>query len=110
MTGQIAPIRAIAAVPRRRREDAAQPRQSDGEEIFDVRISVAAKPAASPPRGRPAPPTSLDAHLLAQSAQTRGLRAGTERLGAARTVYLETEFSGPNDRRPVKGLITKREV
>jgi hypothetical protein len=110
MTGPIAPIRAIATVPRRRREDAAQPRADAVEETFDVRISVAAKPSAASPAGRPAPPTNLAAHMLAQSAQTRGLRAGTERLGAARTVYLETEFSGPNDRRPTKGLITKREV
>ena len=110
MTAEIAPIRAIATVPRRRREDAAQPRPSEGEEILDVRISVAAKPSAASLGGRRAPPANLDAHLLAQSAQTRGLRGGTERLDTARTVYLETEFSGPNDRRPVKGLITKREV
>ena len=73
----------------------------------EVRISVAPAP---PPRSAKTPPAGLDAHLIAQDAQMRGLKGGTERLETARSAYLGAEFSGPNDRRPPKGLITKTEV
>ena len=73
----------------------------------EVRISVA---QAAPPRAAKTPPAGLDAHLIAQDAQMRGLKGGAERLGTARSAYLGTEFSGPNDRRPPKGLIKKTEI
>jgi superfamily II DNA/RNA helicase len=37
----------------------------------------------------------------------RGLRAGYEIREQARATYLQTEYAGPNDRRPRKGRITK---
>lgn len=42
--------------------------------------------------------------------QKRGLRGGPETLDRARAAYLETEWSGPSDRRVRKGRITKTEV
>lgn len=59
--------------------------------------------------GRRRDPT-FDAQLLGQPGQKRGLRGGPEVLDHARTAYLETEFSGPDDRRPPKGLLKRKEI
>ncbi|HUZ11425.1 MAG TPA: hypothetical protein VMU93_01060 [Caulobacteraceae bacterium] len=107
MSRAIEPIRPARAVPRRRREDGAA---TEVVEIADLRTSVAAPRAAPSPRGPEHPSANVEAHLLAQNAEARGLRGGPERLGAARSVYLGIEFSGPNDRRPRKGMIAKREA
>jgi hypothetical protein len=47
---------------------------------------------------------------MGQGGQKRGLRGGPETLDHARTTYLETEWSGPADRRPAPGRITKTEI
>ena len=52
----------------------------------------------------------VDAQLLGQGGQKRGLKGGQEVLEKARATYLEREFSGRFDRRPRKGKITKTEV
>ena len=68
--------------------------------------------AAEPPHApgkRPAQAT-VDAHLLGQGGQKRGLKGGPEVLEKARATYLEREFSGRFDRRPRKGRITKTDV
>ena len=54
--------------------------------------------------------STFDAQLLGQPGQKRGLRGGPEVLDHARTAYLETEYSGPDDRRPPKGLLKKRDI
>ena len=49
------------------------------------------------------------AQLLGQPGMKRGLKApGT--VETARSAYLETEYSGPADRRPPKGLIKKTAI
>jgi hypothetical protein len=53
---------------------------------------------------------TFDAQVLGQPGQKRGLRGGPEVLNHARTAYLETEYSGPDDRRPPKGLLKKKEI
>lgn len=82
-------------------------RPQEDAAAVEVRISVAPAP---PPRAAKTPPAGLDAHLIAQDAQMRGLKGGAERLDTARSAYLGAEFSGPNDRRPPKGLLTKTEI
>lgn len=52
----------------------------------------------------------FDAQLLGQGGQKRGLRGGKPVLEQARSAYLETEWSGPADRRPPKGLLTKTSI
>jgi len=47
------------------------------------------------------------AQLFGQPGQKRGLRGGAPVLMAARTAYLEAEYSGQYDRRPPRGVITK---
>ena len=63
--------------------------------------------AAAPGPGAPAAP--VGAQLLGER-QRRGLRAGPEVLEQARSTYLQTEYAGPNDRRPRKGQITRTEI
>jgi hypothetical protein len=110
MSRAIEPIRGVAPIPPRRQSDGTRPERAGQGDAVDLRASVAAKPTAGAPRGRSDPSTTLEAHLAAQGAQLRGLKGGQERLETARHVYLGTEFSGPNDRRPPKGLITRRDV
>lgn len=54
--------------------------------------------------------TDFAAHLLGQGERRRGLRGGPETLNNARRTYLATEYSGPADRRPRAGRITRTEV
>lgn len=57
---------------------------------------------SSKPRLAPRDP-AFSAQLLGQDGQKRGLRGGAPVLNAARSTYLETEYSGEADRRPRKG-------
>jgi hypothetical protein len=50
------------------------------------------------------------AQLLGQDGQKRGLKGGTPVLAAARVAYLETEYSGADDRRPSVGLLRSASV
>jgi hypothetical protein len=50
------------------------------------------------------------AQLLGQPGEKRGLRGGPAVIDAARSAYLEAEYSGPADRRPRKGLFKKAEI
>jgi hypothetical protein len=52
----------------------------------------------------------VDAQILGQDGVKRGLKGGQPVLDQARTAYLETKYSGPADRRPRRGLITKTEL
>ena len=70
---------------------------------------------SEPPADPHAPPTrpslaGVQAQLLGQPGQKRGLKGGKEVLEKARATYLEREFSGRYERRPRKGKITKTEV
>src|SRR5258708_38700051 len=105
MTGAIEPIRPIRRVQQRRRDDQLRARPQEDAAV-EVRISVTPAP---PPRAAKAPPANLDAHLIAQDAQMRGLKGGAERLDTARSAYLAAEFSGEHDRRPATGLLNKTE-
>lgn len=53
---------------------------------------------------------AFDAQLIGQTGQKRGLRGGQPVLDHARSAYLGAEWSGPADRRPPKGLLTRTKV
>lgn len=111
MTERLDPIRPYGDRRQfdRRREDRA-PEHSEPE-ASPASLPVPADPHAHehtspPPLDGPA---AFAAQLLGQPGQRRGLRQpGT--VEAARSAYLETEYSGPADRRPPKGLIKKTEI
>jgi hypothetical protein len=103
--GPIDPIRPVRLIRReRRKSDDAEPTAPA------VNVTVNIGQPAPPPSAPYQPPTKLDAHLIAQGARTRGLRGGQKVLDTARSTYLATEHSGPNDRRARAGRITKTQA
>jgi hypothetical protein len=73
------------------------------------RFALALVPAA--PLDEPDPgPSIFTAQLIGQDGQKRGLRGGAPVLDAARSAYLETEWSGPADRRPKSGTVAKTKI
>jgi hypothetical protein len=68
--------------------------------------SKGAKAQARSPQDDPA----FTAQMLGQTGARRGLKGGPPVLKQARSAYLETEYSGPNDRRPPRGLLRKTEI
>ena len=104
--GPIEPIRPVRLVRRQ-----APRRDTDPQHDVQGAVSVSITIAAAEPHPAPTqPPTNVDAHLIAQEARVRGLRGGQKVLEAARHTYLETEWSGPSDRRLQVGRITKTDV
>lgn len=84
-----------------------QPRDEAGAQLPVV---VEPPPAQAPPRSRRAALAAFAAQLMGQGGQKRGLRGGRETLEKARSAYLETEWSGPADRRLRTGKITRTEI
>jgi hypothetical protein len=112
MSDRVPPVTA-AAVQRRA-----------GRRMTDPRIvheTPEEEPAASPagsnlPAALPLAPeeppagAAVEAQILGQDGQKRGLRGGRPVLDHARSAYLGAEYSGAADRRPPRGLIAKTEV
>ena len=105
--GPIDPIRPARLVRWQPRQAAEDECESDPPSTVNVTINIGAD---APAQSVGQPSISPAAHMLAQNARTRGLRAGQKVLETARHVYLETEWSGPNDRRIPTGQITKTDV
>lgn len=106
MTGPIDPIRPVRLVRRERPQPAAD--ESVDAPVVNVTINVAPTPEPAPTPILPTPDAAT--HMIAQEARVRGLRGGPKVLQAARSAYLETEWSGPNDRRAHTGQIAKKDV
>ena len=68
------------------------------------------EPSAKAEAPRRGPFATFAAQLLGGGVRGRGLKGGPPVIEAARAAYLETEYSGPNDRRPPKGIITRKDV
>ncbi len=110
MTGSVDPVRPFERRQTRRRvEDASRPAPADGGTNLPVVIATPhAEEIADPP---PAQGYSVfTAQIYGQTGQKRGLRGGQPVIDEARAAYLETEYSGPDDRRPPKGLLKKTEI
>ena len=67
-------------------------------------------PAIAAGHSAPKSDPAFQAQILSQGGIKRGLKGGKEVLEAARSTYLKTEWSGPTDRRPREGLLTKTKV
>jgi hypothetical protein len=110
MTGPIDPVRAFERRQiRRRTEDAARSAGADGGTNLPAIIEGAhAEDIADPPAAEGY--STFAAQMYGQTGQKRGLRGGQPVFDQARAAYLETEYSGPDDRRPSKGLLRKTEI
>lgn len=110
MSGPVDPVRAFERRQiRRRSEDGTRPAAADGGTNVPALIEGAhAEELADP---APAQAQSIfAAQMYGQTGQKRGLRGGQPVFDAARAAYLETEYSGPDDRRPAKGLLRKTDI
>jgi len=98
-----------------------RPRRADRSLVDDLDAAPEIEDGAGLPMvvsHAPAPDTTalvsgaavFSAQMLGQDGQKRGLRGGPEVLGAARTVYTRTEYSGAADRRAPKGGTAKTEI
>ncbi len=67
-------------------------------------------PIQPPVQSEPAAEAAYTAQVLGQSGQKRGLKGGQPVLEQARTAYLDAAYSGPADRRPQPGRVTKTEI
>lgn len=114
MTDPISPIGGAPGSKRVTRrslaeEEAPDASASDGGDA-KLPVIVDPQPQPAPPRSRRAALAAFAAQLMGQGGQKRGLRGGPETLDKARAAYLETEWSGPSDRRLRTGRITKTEI
>jgi len=109
MTSPIDPIRRAQRLRHTRRPDT-----DETEEVFeaeDRNLPVPVGPVTKPgPERQAAGPAAFSAHLIGQDGQRRGLRGGPETLGAAKSAYVRTEWSGAADRRARKGGVQKTEI
>jgi hypothetical protein len=108
MTEPVGPVDRISR-PRRvsRRSGVAGRRASDRPVQLPVKVEIPTDEPAPPP---PAGAAEYTAQLMGQGGQKRGLRGGPETIEHAKAAYLETEWSGPADRRPPPGRIAKTEI
>lgn len=79
-------------------------------EPLRTNLPVPAGQAVTHPPSAKGSAGAFEAQLLTQGTEKRGLRGGKPVLDHARSAYLETEWSGPADRRPAKGILTKAQV
>jgi len=95
---------------------AADPPKSPSRDLTPYTGEAASNPHASkadrdPSDARsPHDEAAFTAQMMGQTGARRGLKGGPPVLKQARSAYLETEFSGPNDRRPPAGLLRKTEI
>lgn len=65
-------------------------------------------------RGRatvaPADADPIFAAQVLSGGEKRGLKGGPETLERAKSTYLKSEYSGPNDRRPQPGRVTRTDI
>ena len=107
MSEPIDPIR--DASERRSRERRAVERRKPGTALV-----LAPNPTPEPEPEAVAPDSQAEAaftaQMLGQSGQKRGLKGGQPVLEQARSAYLEAAYSGPLDRRPAPGGMTKTKI
>jgi hypothetical protein len=88
-------------------------RQTDrevGAEPLAPIINVPAVLAEQPAKPEPVMAAAFEAQVLGQPGVKRGLRGGQPVLDHARAAYLGAEYSGPADRRPPSGVVTRKEI
>ena len=114
MTDPIRPIRSINGVGRILAVRGASSSQADpaasAADLDRNLPAVTTTPVVEELEPQRVSETAYAAQIIGQGGQKRGLRGGRETLDRARSTYLETEYSGPADRRIATGRITKTEI
>ena len=95
----------------RRRSDPAPAAATVEAARVGATLPVVIDPPSEPPRpAREPAEAAFAAQVMGQGGQKRGLRGGQPVLQQARSAYLEAEWSGPQDRRPPSGAVTRTKV
>ena len=119
MTDGVRPVGPVEGRDRRDRERRAAERRAGSTsrelvplgEPADHATSTEDSPARPAPRPVADPgATAFAAQMMGQTGQRKGLKGGPPVLGAARSTYLGTEYSGPNERRPGAGKGKRTDV
>lgn len=119
MTDGVRPVGPVERQDRRDRDRREAERRAGSTSRELVPLGEAADHAAptedSPARPAPRPATdagatAFAAQMIGQTGQRKGLKGGPPVLGAARSTYLGTEYSGPNERRPGAGKGKRTDV
>lgn len=112
-------IRAVGPVERRDDRRSAERRAAERRAAAGSRALTVTdfEPEPAEPPARPAPMPAPDAsaaafaaQLIGQTGQRRGIKGGPPVLDAARSTYLETRYSGADERRPRPGKAEDTDV
>lgn len=91
----------------------ARERRADERRKPSTSTALIVLPNPPPPEPEPPEPVAeaaFTAQVLGQSGQKRGLKGGTPVLEQARSAYLGAAYSGPDDRRPPPGRVTRTKI
>ena len=77
------------------------------QRLLPLVIVQSSREEARSARERPEGEAAFFAQMAGQGGARRGLRGGPPVIGAARAAYLETQFSGVDDRRPAAGILRR---
>ena len=106
MSDPVDPTR--GADERRSRERRAGPRRKPAA-AMKLLAAPTSRSEPAPAPTEPVAEAAFTAQMLGQTGQKRGLKGGPPVLEQARTAYLGAAYSGPSDRRPRPGRVTKTE-
>ncbi|WP_339915219.1 hypothetical protein [uncultured Brevundimonas sp.] len=119
MTDGIRPVSAVERRERRAAERRAAERRasSTSRELVPLGEAADHAPGTEETPARPAPKPGAEtgaaafaAQMIGQTGQRKGLKGGPPVLGAARSTYLGTEYSGAKERRPGAGKSKRTDV
>ena len=102
MMSRIDPIRRAALIRRAAKPEADRPEEETAE-VVRLPVAVDRVSRILPRDEQSDSHAAFAAQLMGQDGQKRGLRAGEEVIGAAKSLYNRTEWSGAKDRRTPTG-------
>ena len=108
MTADDASLSASRRAGRRATDPAIAPVEATRQTSPGANLPV---PVGPPRTLETEPPVSpIEAQILGQESQKRGLRGGPPVLNQARSAYLGAEFSGAANRRPRPGVVARTKI
>jgi len=102
MMSRIDPIRRAALLRRAAKPEAAED-EASAAEVVRLPVPVDRVSRVLPREDQSDAAAAFTAQLIGQDGQKRGLRGGDEVIGAAKSLYNRTEWSGAKDRRTPTG-------
>jgi len=92
------------------RPDPVEPEEATDAQVVRLPVPVDRVSRILPRDERQDGQAAFTAQLMGQDGAKRGLKAGAEVIGAAKTLYNRTEWSGAKDRRAPTGARAKTRI